>query len=166
METRAGMNDAPHLAPRPGFATSRTGKPMVATLAARFGDSLLPHEAGGMDAPRLADAAAFTLDAMAQRQQGEPAVALESIGGSAGQRFLRLAVINDDMPFLVDSIAAAVAEQGLTIERLLHPVLPVRRDAKGRISEFPGTPTDGDPRESVIYLETERGDARQRRLLA
>ncbi|MDP3677374.1 MAG: NAD-glutamate dehydrogenase [Novosphingobium sp.] len=139
---------------------------MVPTLTARFAGSLLPGEAEGMDAARLHDAAAFALEAMASREPGEPAVALESVGGSAGKRFLRLAVINDDTPFLVDSIAAAVAEQGLTIERLVHPVVAVRRDAKGRISELPGAVGDGDRRESVIYLETERGDARQRRLLA
>ena len=160
------MNDAPLPAPRSGFAASRRGKPMARALAARFAHSLLPGEADWTGATRLTDAAAFTLDAMAQREPGEPAIALESVGGSAGQRFLRLAVINDDMPFLVDSIAAAVAELGLTIERLVHPVVAVQRDAKGRLAALHRDATDGERRESVIYLETERGDARQRRLLA
>jgi glutamate dehydrogenase len=174
------MTDAPLTAPRSRVAgprsrvagsrsrtaASRNAKPMVATLAARFADSLLPGEAEGIDTARLADAAAFTLAAMAQRTPGEPGFALESVGGSAGQRFLRLAVINDDMPFLVDSIAAAVTDEGLTIERLVHPVIAVRRDARGAIRDLPAQPTDQDHRESVIYLETERGDARQRRLLA
>ena len=96
------MTDAPLTAPRPRFAASRKGKTMVQALAARFADSLLPGEAEGMDAARLTDAASFALEAMALREPGEPGIALESIGGSAGQRFLRLAVINDDMPFLVD----------------------------------------------------------------
>ncbi|QGN55384.1 NAD-glutamate dehydrogenase domain-containing protein [Novosphingobium sp. Gsoil 351] len=139
---------------------------MVPALAARFAESLLPGEAEGMDSERLTEAASFTLTAMATRAPGEPGIALESIGGSAGERFLRLAVINDDMPFLVDSVAAAVAEQGLTIERLVHPVIAVRRDGKGRLVELAGEHGDGECRESVIYLETERGDARQRRLLA
>ena len=160
------MTDAPLTAPRSRLATSRKGKPMVRALAARFADSLLPGEAEGMDAARLTDAATFALTAMAAREPGEPGISLESIGGSAGERFLRLAVINDDMPFLVDSIAAAVSEPGLTIERLVHPVIAVRRDAKGRLSELPGEANQTDRRESVIYLETERGDARQRRLLA
>ena len=168
------MTDAPLTAtrsrPAASRAISRRAKPMLQALAARFADSLLPGEAEGMDAARLGDAAVFTLTAMAERQPGEPVVSLESIGGSAGERFLRLAVINDDMPFLVDSIAAAVTEQGLTIERLVHPVIAVRRDAKGRLSELAtdaSTPASvGELRESVIYLETERGDARQRRLLA
>ena len=165
------MNDAPLTTAPSRVNASRPiasgkAKPMVAALAARFADSLLPGEAEGMNAARLSDAAAFTLTAMAELQPGEPGVALESVGGSAGQRFLRLAVINDDMPFLVDSIAAAVTQQGLTIERLVHPVIAVRRDAKGRLSDLPGKATDQDRRESVIYLETERGDARQRRLLA
>ena len=160
------MTDAPLIAPRSRLATSRKGKPMVQALAARFADSLLPGEAGGIDAARLTEAAAFTLTAMAARAPGEPGIALESIGGSAGERFLRLAVINDDMPFLVDSVAAAVAEQGLTIDRLVHPVIAVRRDGKGRLRELNCEAGGGERRESVIYLETERGDARQRRLLA
>ena len=179
------MNDAPLTVPRSRVTASRPialgkAKPMVVALAARFADSLLPGEVEGMDAARLADAAAFALTAMAERKPGEPGIALESVGGSAGQRFLRLAVINDDMPFLVDSIAAAVTELGLTIERLVHPVITVRRDSKGRLSELPGEAgaqagaqagdgaqvSVGESRESVVYLETERGDARQRRLLA
>ena len=98
------MTEAPLTAPRSRVDPSRKAKPMVAMLAARLADSLLPGEAEGMDAARLADAAAFTLAAMAARTPGEPGVALESVGGSAGQRFLRLVVINDDMPFLVDSV--------------------------------------------------------------
>ena len=160
------MNDAPLTTPQSGFASSRRGKPMARALAARFAHSLLPGEADWTGATRLTDAATFTLEAMAQREPGEPVIALESVGGSAGQRFLRLAVINDDMPFLVDSIAAAVAELGLTIERLVHPVVAVQRDAKGRLSALHREAGDGERRESVIYLETERGDARQRRLLA
>ena len=169
------MTHAPLNTPRSGPTSVRPikagkAKPMVAALAALFAESLLPGEVGGMDASRLADAAAFTLLAMTQRHPGEPRIALESVGGSAGQRFLRLAVINDDMPFLVDSIAGAVTELGLTIERLVHPVIAVRRDAKGRLSELSGEAgaslEGGERRESVIYLETERGDARQRRLLA
>jgi glutamate dehydrogenase len=42
----------------------------------------------------------------------EPAVTIESVGGTSGERHLRIAVINDDMPFLVDSISATITAQG------------------------------------------------------
>ena len=165
------MADAPPTAPKtrpePGAPPRKSAKAaFVDALRARFAESLLPGEAQGMDAKRLGEAARFALTAMAERAPGEPGIALESVGGTAGERYLRLAVVNDDMPFLVDSIAAAVAEQGLTIERLVHPVVPVRRDGKGRLTAIPDEPDADQRRESVIYLETERGDARQRRALA
>src|SRR5919109_1201287 len=37
-------------------------------------------------------------------------------------------VVNDDMPFLVDSVAMEVNRQGLTLHLVIHPVLRVLRD--------------------------------------
>ena len=47
---------------------------------------------------------------------------------------MRLAIVNDDMPFLVDSIAAAIAGRDIAIDRLIHPVVKVTRDAKGALT--------------------------------
>ena len=44
-------------------------------------------------------------------------------------------MVNDDMPFLVDSVSAAIARQGLAIHITVHPVLIVKRDARGRTQE-------------------------------
>ena len=144
-------------------AGPRTGS-LAKTLAARLADSLLPGDIP-FAAKSLSSAAEFVLAAAAQRSGSEPAFVLESVSGSATERFMRIAVINDDMPFLVDSIAAAVASQGLAINRLVHPVVPVRRDGEGKlIAIFDGDPVS-EPRESMVYLETERGDALARRQL-
>ena len=67
--------------------------------------------------PASAHAAAET------RAPGESLVKLESASGD--RRHLRIAIINDDKPFLVDSVAATIAAQGLGIDRLLHPVIPI-----------------------------------------
>ena len=144
---------------------SKRAKGFAEQLAQVFTASLLPGEAQGMNGKRLDEAARFALTALDRRDDGQPGIVMDSVGGAAGERYMRLAVVNDDMPFLVDSIAAAVAEQGLTIERLIHPVLAVRRDAKGKLTALPDG-CDGERRESVVYLETERADARQRRALA
>jgi glutamate dehydrogenase len=71
------------------------------------------------------------------------------------------------MPFLVDSVAASIAAHGLSIDLIVHPILPVRRDAQGRITALPEGEGDGEgeKRESMIYLETARVDARERRAL-
>ena len=42
-------------------------------------------------------------------------------------------VVNDDMPFLVDSITMEINRQGLSLHLIVHPVLVVQRDAQGRL---------------------------------
>ncbi|MEI9928862.1 MAG: hypothetical protein WDN44_15760 [Sphingomonas sp.] len=73
---------------------------------------------------------------------------------------MRLAVINDDMPFLVDSISGAAAAYDIAIHRILHPVIAVERDEAGALASI-GT----GRRESMVYIEMDRADARERRAL-
>lgn len=147
-------------------ASEVASDPLSQALADRFAAALLPDEARDFDHVRLAEAARFAAGAAALRKGSEPAIAIESVSGSdSGGRHLRIAVINDDMPFLVDSITATITAQGLAIDRLVHPVVAVRRDSEGRLTEFPEGEASGERRESIVYLETERADARQRRSL-
>ena len=62
----------------------------------------LADELEGFSAEDQDEAAAFIAEVAAQRRRGELAIRLESTGGEAGRRRMRLAIINDDMPFLVD----------------------------------------------------------------
>ena len=133
-------------------------------LAQRLTAALLPGDAP-FSASGLAATAAFLCSAASQREPGEAAITIETVSGSAAERFMRIAVINDDMPFLVDSIATTIAAQGLTIDRLVHPVLPVRRDADGLLTEVVEGAAAGEKRESMVYLETRRADAKLRRAL-
>lgn len=123
----------------------------------------LPGEITGFDAEAVAAAAAFVADAAARRRPGEPALRLESVAGS--RRFMRLAIINDDMPFLVDSVASTVNAHNLSIDRVLHPVVAVRRDEDGALTAIRPIIDSGERRESMIYMEIERADARARRAL-
>ncbi len=107
----------------------------------------------------MAAAAAFVAGVAQQRAPGEPSIALEPMSGDDTHRRMRLAIVNDDMPFLVDSIAAMVGADGIAIDRVIHPVLPVTRDGEGQLQAI-GT---GGKSESFIYLEMERADARDRR---
>jgi len=45
-------------------------------------------------------------------------------------------VVTEDMPFLVDSLAMVLAKAGLTIHMMVHPVLAVRRNRAGRLTEL------------------------------
>lgn len=133
-------------------------------LAQRLSAALLPGDAP-FSAGSLGAAAAFLCSAASQRDSGEAAITIETVSGSAAERFMRIGVINDDMPFLVDSIATTLAAQGLTIDRLVHPVLPVRRAADGVLTEIPEGGAAGEKRESMVYIETRRADAKVRRAL-
>src|ERR1700730_616318 len=42
-------------------------------------------------------------------------------------------IVNDDMPFLVDSVTSALVGQGFTVHLIIHPILRLERDANGRI---------------------------------
>ena len=47
--------------------------------------------------------------------------------------------VNDDMPFLVDSIGLALSQRTLTLHFLAHPVLSVTRDRGGAVQSGRGT---------------------------
>lgn len=61
-------------------------------------------------------------------------------------------VINDDMPFLVDSICLALNRLGLTLHLVLHPIMPVRRSTDGRLESLESPA----PEESFIHIEVDR----------
>jgi len=142
-------------------STAKIPPKIAAAYLAALRGSALPGEGDDMDKAALADAAQFAARAALDRAAETPSLLLEPIAADGTDRRMRLAIINDDMPFLVDSTSQAVAAQGLAVHRILHPVVAVKRDAKGHLQ---GAGEGGD-RESVIYIELERGDARARRRL-
>ncbi|MBP2302924.1 NAD-glutamate dehydrogenase [Azospirillum picis] len=52
-------------------------------------------------------------------------------------------IVNDDMPFLVDSVTAELSRQGVAVHLVIHPVARVVRDADGRIVELLEPGEDG-----------------------
>ncbi|QSR15884.1 NAD-glutamate dehydrogenase domain-containing protein [Novosphingobium sp. KA1] len=136
------------------------GAALHAAIVSRISDSLLPGDAPVDDRAWVDEAARVLLETAATRQPGEAVI--ELVSASEDRRYLRIALINDDMPFLVDSVAAAIAEAGLVIDRLAHPVVTVERDGEGHLVALPENGVEGALRESMIYIETARIDARQR----
>ncbi|MBE2211357.1 MAG: NAD-glutamate dehydrogenase [Xanthomonadaceae bacterium] len=65
-----------------------------------------------------------------------------------------LQVVNDDMPFLVDSVSNALVEKGIGVHALIHPVIAVTRDKAGRMTAL-GKGVD----ESVMHIEIDRLDS-------
>jgi glutamate dehydrogenase len=67
-------------------------------------------------------------------------------------------MINDDMPFLVDSTRTEINRQGYAIHLMIHPVMKVRRDPEGRLLEVLSPEADDEDAvsESVIHVEVDR----------
>jgi glutamate dehydrogenase len=63
-------------------------------------------------------------------------------------------IVNDDMPFLVDSVTAELARWDAEVQLIVHPVLRVERDAEGRVLAVhdPEAPPDGARAESVMQV--------------
>ncbi|ONF95048.1 NAD-glutamate dehydrogenase [Sphingomonas jeddahensis] len=134
-------------------------KALTQALADRLTKGALPGELDGFGPEEQLEAAAFLAATAQTRAPGSVAIALEPLPGDGGQRRMRLAIVNDDMPFLVDSIAGAIAAHDIAINRIIHPIVPVRRDAEGALEGV----DEAGARESMIYIETDRADARDRR---
>ena len=138
---------------------------LLDALGTAFRASALPGEDEHFDDEACSAAAAFVLKTAETRTAGEPALGMESLTGINGRRLMRLAIANDDMPFLVDSVANAIAGQGIDIYRLIHPVVTVERGNNGVLETIRNERGGPDRAESFIYIEIERVDAKQRRAL-
>ncbi len=147
-------------------AHTRLAKPLVEFLRKALTRDALPGETHRFTTEDEQLAAEFLADVAAKRRRGDIALAVESTGGEAGRRRMRIGIVNDDMPFLVDSVANAIAARQLTIHRLLHPVVCVTRDKAGVLEAIEPLCGDRERRESLMYIELDRADSRGRRELA
>jgi glutamate dehydrogenase len=77
-------------------------------------------------------------------------------------------IVNDDMPFLVDSTSLEINRQGLTLHLIAHPIYAVERDAQGNLVSIASRAQSPQaPRESWMHVEIDRlVDAEQREALA
>ena len=55
-----------------------------------------------------------------------------------GREISVLEVLNDNMPFLFDSVMAELAEQGIEVTLVAHPIIAVERNEQGRLLHFHG----------------------------
>ena len=67
-------------------------------------------------------------------------------------------IVNDDMPFLVDSVSAEIERRELRSHLIVHPTVCVHRDDEGRRVETTERDPDGQM-ESVIHLEIDAQSA-------
>ena len=140
--------------------------PMPDDLAARLRtalfDTALPGETDNLSAAARDRIVALVVRTATRRRAGEPVIALDEADGEGTyRRRLALVIVNDDMPFLVDSVSAVITAAGIGIDRLLHPVVTVRRDRDGALIDAAA----GGLPESILYIELERAGAKSRAAL-
>ncbi|MEW9898522.1 NAD-glutamate dehydrogenase [Chitinivorax sp. PXF-14] len=66
-------------------------------------------------------------------------------------------IVNDDMPFLVDSVSLVLQRLGLNMHLIVHPIFDAVRDAKGTLT---GLDIAGSQPESWIHVEIDRVSSR------
>ncbi len=65
-------------------------------------------------------------------------------------------MVNDDMPFLVDTVSMILAEQGHQIQIIIHPVVWVARDQEDKVTHLlPRSSSSGKP-DSLMHIQIER----------
>ncbi|HYD19073.1 MAG TPA: hypothetical protein VEF76_11400, partial [Patescibacteria group bacterium] len=65
-------------------------------------------------------------------------------------------IVNDDMPFIIDSVASDLGAQGYGIDVLFHPILTVSRDGAKLKSVQAGKGAEGKLVESCVYIQLEQ----------
>ncbi|MGC1954231.1 MAG: NAD-glutamate dehydrogenase domain-containing protein, partial [Gammaproteobacteria bacterium] len=112
------------------------------------------------DVAELAELTRSAWAFFAERKPGVPKVRFVSPGDSESGRLKTVSVVevvNDDMPFLVDSLMGELTERGLSVRLVAHPTFTVTRDQDGRIAGAVDA-EGGMPRESFIHVHVERVD--------
>ena len=111
----------------------RLGTEPGAALAALLLARPPAEDLAAFEPDALALAVRHAADSLARHRPGTPLVRVERPEGlTEGATPLRLVtVVNDDKPFLFDSVLAELAENGSAIRYISHPVLEVAREGAG-----------------------------------
>ncbi|GHJ51928.1 NAD-glutamate dehydrogenase [Nonomuraea sp. TT08I-71] len=128
----------------------------AATLVGRFWRFAPDEELIGFTAEEMLDAARAHRDLAQQRVPGELKLRIHE--PDAEQHHTVIEIVTDDMPFLVDSVTALLNSHHLDVHLLVHPLVVVRREPLGRLTEVsadvePDDAIAGDLVESWMRIE-------------
>ena len=133
-------------------------------FVARLFAHAAPEDLVGYSPEELAAIAEQAWQFLQTRKPGSPKIRFANPetppGGARLKGISIIEIVNDDMPFLVDSVMSALAEQNLSIRLVVHPILTVTRDASGALTALHDAhkADDSSLRESFIHIHVERID--------
>src|SRR5258706_11521033 len=115
-------------------------------FAQRFYAGSAPDDLKTFSQEALAGLARLFWRALQERRQGKAFIRVldptpERDGLTAPASFV--VTVNDDKPFLVDSVLSELADRGLTVKAIFHPIVRVKRDASGGFRGFVFDGEDG-----------------------
>jgi glutamate dehydrogenase len=121
-----------------------------------------PEDLVHYHASEIAEIAEGTWRFLGERQPQTPKIRVCT--PPAGQRLNNVSIVeilNDDMPFLVDSVMAELTEQGFDTHLVLHPRFIVERNEAGALVALPASSASGASarRESLIQVHVDRIDS-------
>src|SRR3977135_3034937 len=114
------------------------------------------------DAASLAFLAEQTWEHVQRRTAGSADIRVINPMMPDGREISVLEVLNDNMPFLFDSTMAELAEQGIEVTLVTHPIIAVERYEQGKLLRFYGEALPEGARgerESLIHFHIARLDA-------
>ncbi len=117
----------------------------------------VPEDVVRYDAGELAALAERAFDFLKERTPGQSKVRCDTVRlHESGEHTLVtvVEVVNDDMPFLVDSVMGELADRKLEVRLAAHPVFGVRRES-GRLVGLAGADAPHHTRESFIHVHLE-----------
>ena len=104
----------------------------------------------------LAELAERAFDFLKERAPGAPKIRCETVAlkeSGARKSISVIEIVNDDMPFLVDSVMGEIGERRLNVQLVAHPVFGMRRDGAKLVAL--GAIAAGGARESFIHIHLE-----------
>ena len=121
-------------------------------LAEMFGHAV-PDDLEHYRPEELAHFAEHAWSFLLERKPGAPKIGFAP--ARAMPAIAVLEILNDNMPFLVDSVVGELSERGADIRLLVHPVFAVERNETGNLIAFKGTRKSEGRRESFIHIHIE-----------
>lgn len=132
---------------------------LLEAFVQRYFGQVDPEDLAERDPADLYGAALSHWNFARQREPGKPRVrAFNPTVAEHGWQSTHtiIEIVNDDMPFLVDSVTMEVNRIGLTLHLIVHPLVAVERDAQGVLQGLAGDPADSRLRhESFIHVEVD-----------
>ena len=125
-----------------------------ATFVAQFYGYAVPEDVVRYAAADLADLAEQAFDFLGERAPGAPKIRCHTLrlqGGGVHKTLTVVEIVNDDMPFLVDSVMGELADRRLDVRLVVHPVFGVRRQ-RGKLTGLGAAGATDSARESFIHI--------------